>query len=151
MLICSLMDKCIERCRNGLVRPDSTSNTAASAASTSAKSRWYSGCSAIQSAATVSRGVIPPPSRLFRNASQKNRLTSSWDGANIAELSPPSDLPTPAEDPHPMNVTTEQLFTEARTHNGFAPEPIPESKLLAIYELAKWGPTSANCSPMRII
>ena len=50
-----------------------------------------------------------------------------------------------------MNVTTEQLFTEARTHNGFAPEPIPESKLLAIYELAKWGPTSANCSPMRII
>ena len=50
-----------------------------------------------------------------------------------------------------MNVTTEQLFTEARTHNGFAPEPIPESKLLAIYELMKWGPTSANCNPMRII
>ena len=50
-----------------------------------------------------------------------------------------------------MNVTIEQLFTEARTHNGFAPEPIPESKLLAIYELMKWGPTSANCNPMRII
>jgi 3-hydroxypropanoate dehydrogenase len=50
-----------------------------------------------------------------------------------------------------MNVTTEQLFTEARTHNGFFPDPVPESTLRAIYELMKWGPTSANCSPARFI
>jgi len=51
----------------------------------------------------------------------------------------------------PMNVTTEQLFTEARSHNGFFPDPVPESKLRAIYELMKFGPTSANCSPARFI
>lgn len=50
-----------------------------------------------------------------------------------------------------MNVTTEQLFTEARSHNGFFPDPVPESKLRAIYELMKFGPTSANCSPARFI
>jgi 3-hydroxypropanoate dehydrogenase len=50
-----------------------------------------------------------------------------------------------------MNVTTEQLFTEARTQNGFFPDPIPESKLRELYDLMKWGPTSANCSPARFI
>jgi 3-hydroxypropanoate dehydrogenase len=48
-----------------------------------------------------------------------------------------------------MNVTTEQLFDHARTHNGFAPEPIPEATLRRLYDLVKWGPTSANCSPAR--
>jgi 3-hydroxypropanoate dehydrogenase len=50
-----------------------------------------------------------------------------------------------------MNVTTEQLFTEARTPNGFFADPVPESKLRAIYDLMKFGPTSANCSPARIL
>ena len=49
-----------------------------------------------------------------------------------------------------MNVTTEQLFTEARSHNGFTPEPVPEAKLRELWDLMKWGPTSANCSPARI-
>ena len=51
----------------------------------------------------------------------------------------------------PMNVTTEQLFEHARTHNGFTPEPVPEATLRRLYELMKWGPTSANCSPARFI
>ena len=50
-----------------------------------------------------------------------------------------------------MNVTTEQLFTNARTHNGFAPEAIPEATLRQLYDLMKWGPTSANTSPARFI
>ncbi|MEP6740822.1 MAG: malonic semialdehyde reductase [Caldimonas sp.] len=50
-----------------------------------------------------------------------------------------------------MNVSTEQLFTQARTHNGFTDEAIPEVKLREIYDLMKWGPTSANSSPGRII
>lgn len=50
-----------------------------------------------------------------------------------------------------MNVTTEQLFTEARTHNGYLPDPVPEATLRALYDLMKWGPTSANCSPARIV
>ena len=50
-----------------------------------------------------------------------------------------------------MNVTTEQLFDNARTHNGFSPEPIPEATLHQLYDMMKWGPTSANCSPARFI
>jgi 3-hydroxypropanoate dehydrogenase len=50
-----------------------------------------------------------------------------------------------------MNITTEQLFDNARTHNGFKPEPIPEATLRRLYDLLKWGPTSANCSPARFI
>ena len=43
----------------------------------------------------------------------------------------------------------EQIFTKARTHNGWLNKPIPDSVLHEIYELAKWGPTSANGSPAR--
>jgi 3-hydroxypropanoate dehydrogenase len=49
-----------------------------------------------------------------------------------------------------MNVTTQQLFTEARTQNGYLDEPVPEATLRALYDLMKWGPTSANCTPARI-
>ena len=50
-----------------------------------------------------------------------------------------------------MNITTSQLFDNARTHNAFEPEPIPAATLHQLYELVKWGPTSANCSPARFV
>ena len=50
-----------------------------------------------------------------------------------------------------MNISTEQLFDHARTHNGFSAEPVAEASLRQLYELMKWGPTSANCSPARFI
>ena len=50
-----------------------------------------------------------------------------------------------------MNITTEQLFDNARTHNGFTAEPVPEATLRRLYDMMKWGPTSANCSPARIV
>ena len=50
-----------------------------------------------------------------------------------------------------MNLTTEQLFDNARSHNGYLPEPIPETTLRRLFDLLKWGPTSANCSPARFI
>ena len=50
-----------------------------------------------------------------------------------------------------MNITTEQLFDHARSQNGFTAEPVPEATLRRIWDLAKWGPTSANCSPARIV
>jgi 3-hydroxypropanoate dehydrogenase len=43
------------------------------------------------------------------------------------------------------------LFRTARTHNAWQPKPVPESLLREIYDMAKMGPTSANCSPMRIV
>ena len=50
-----------------------------------------------------------------------------------------------------MNLTTEQLFTEARTAYGYRPEPVPDDTLRALYDLMKWGPTSGNCTPARIV
>src|SRR4051794_20661826 len=44
-----------------------------------------------------------------------------------------------------------QLFTEARTHNGFLDKSVPDHLLRQAVELAKMGPTSANQSPMRIL
>ena len=49
-----------------------------------------------------------------------------------------------------MNITTEQLFDHARTHNGFTAEPVSEAQLRRLYDLMKWAPTSANSSPARI-
>lgn len=43
------------------------------------------------------------------------------------------------------------LFTEARTANTFTDEPVSDEQLRAIYELAKFGPTSANINPLRIL
>ena len=45
----------------------------------------------------------------------------------------------------------DQLFTEARTHNGWMNETVTEDTLHRIYDLFKWGPTSANSSPARVI
>jgi 3-hydroxypropanoate dehydrogenase len=49
-----------------------------------------------------------------------------------------------------MTITLQQLFTEARTANGYRPEPVSDDTLRALYDQMKWGPTSANCSPARL-
>lgn len=43
------------------------------------------------------------------------------------------------------------LFLDARTHNGWQDKPIADAQLRQIYDLMKWGPTSANSSPARIV
>jgi 3-hydroxypropanoate dehydrogenase len=44
-----------------------------------------------------------------------------------------------------------QLFLEARSHNGWKTDPLPESLIREIYDLAKYGPTAANSSPARFV
>ncbi|AKP32192.1 malonic semialdehyde reductase [Yersinia aleksiciae] len=43
------------------------------------------------------------------------------------------------------------LFTEARTHNGWLDKPVDDALLAQAYELARMGPTSANCCPARFV
>lgn len=43
------------------------------------------------------------------------------------------------------------LFRKARSHNGWLDKPVTDALLRQLYELMKWGPTSANCSPARIV
>jgi 3-hydroxypropanoate dehydrogenase len=43
------------------------------------------------------------------------------------------------------------LFRKARSFNDFSPEPVTDTELHALYELAKWGPTTANSQPQRLV
>ncbi|MFP3801205.1 malonic semialdehyde reductase [Paraburkholderia sp. SIMBA_027] len=45
----------------------------------------------------------------------------------------------------------EQPFLHARTANRFTGEAIDDDALKALYEAAKFGPTSMNCQPMRLV
>ncbi len=51
-------------------------------------------------------------------------------------------LPDPAQD---------QLFRAARSYNGYLDRPVTTAQLHAIWELMKWGPTSANILPARLV
>ncbi len=44
----------------------------------------------------------------------------------------------------------DQLFREARTHDEFS-GPVTDAQLRAIYDLMKFGPTTANSQPLRIV
>jgi 3-hydroxypropanoate dehydrogenase len=43
------------------------------------------------------------------------------------------------------------LFRTARTHRAWHETPVSDTILQAVWELAKMGPTSANCSPARVV
>ena len=45
----------------------------------------------------------------------------------------------------------DQLFRQARTQNAWADTPVSEATLHRLYDLLKWAPTSANCSPGRFV
>jgi len=49
------------------------------------------------------------------------------------------------------SAALDQLFDKARTNNKWQPRDVPDSLLQSIVEHMKWGPTSGNCSPARII
>ena len=43
------------------------------------------------------------------------------------------------------------LFRQARTHTAWLPKPVDDALLRGLYDLAKFPPTSANTSPMRVV
>src|SRR5439155_789744 len=45
----------------------------------------------------------------------------------------------------------DQLFRAARTHSAWLDRPVTDDQLRRIYDLMKWGPTSANSSPARLL
>ncbi len=45
----------------------------------------------------------------------------------------------------------DKLFLDARSHNAWTGAAVPEGLLRQIWNLARMGPTSANCSPARIV
>ena len=45
----------------------------------------------------------------------------------------------------------DQLFREARSYNGYLDKPVSQEQMDAIWELMKYGPTSANALPARLV
>jgi 3-hydroxypropanoate dehydrogenase len=43
------------------------------------------------------------------------------------------------------------LLREARSYSDFKPDPVSDDMLRALYDLMKWGPTTANSQPQRIL
>jgi nitroreductase len=44
-----------------------------------------------------------------------------------------------------------RMFHDARTHVAWTDRPVPDDTLRAVYETLRWGPTAANCCPLRIV
>jgi len=54
--------------------------------------------------------------------------------------------------PHAINdEALDTIFREARTQNKWQDKPVSSALLMAIYDLMRFGPTSANISPARIV
>ena len=49
------------------------------------------------------------------------------------------------------DAALDTIFRAARSYNGYTDEPVSEAELHAIWELMKWGPTSANQMPARLV
>ncbi len=53
---------------------------------------------------------------------------------------------TPVDD-----AALDSIFRVARTQNKWLDKPVSNEQLLALYELMRWGPTSANSFPVRLV
>jgi 3-hydroxypropanoate dehydrogenase len=62
-----------------------------------------------------------------------------------------SQLETPALRHRLNDGALDAIFRTARTYNGWLDKPVSDVTLEEIYELMKWGPTSANGSPARFL
>ncbi len=49
------------------------------------------------------------------------------------------------------DTALKQLFVDARTHSHWQPRPVPDAVLRSLYEMLRYAPTSANCSPARFV
>lgn len=49
------------------------------------------------------------------------------------------------------DAALDQLFRTARSYNGYTDAPVSRAQMDAIWDVMKWGPTSANCLPARLV
>ena len=49
------------------------------------------------------------------------------------------------------DAALDTIFRTARSYNGYLDRPVGEDQLAAIWDLMKWGPTSANQMPARLV
>jgi nitroreductase len=49
------------------------------------------------------------------------------------------------------DAALDRLWRTARSFDDYTAEPVTDAQLRALYELAKWGPTTANSQPQRVV
>src|ERR1700743_107119 len=54
--------------------------------------------------------------------------------------------------PHAIgDEALDKIFRAARSHNRWSEQPVSDTMLMAVYDLMRWGPTSGNITPARIL
>jgi 3-hydroxypropanoate dehydrogenase len=53
----------------------------------------------------------------------------------------------PALDDHALDV----IFRDARSQNGFLPDPVSDELIQRVWDLARLGPTGGNTCPLRVV
>ena len=53
--------------------------------------------------------------------------------------------------PPVADTALDQIFRSARTFNAWLDKPVGDDTLRQLYDVLKWGPTSANSSPARFV
>jgi 3-hydroxypropanoate dehydrogenase len=76
-----------------------------------------------------------------------------WRGSTLQEedTMPLSTEATSASHVPVSEEALDRIFREARSFSYWLPTPVNDDTLRTIYELMKWGPTSANSSPARFL
>ena len=49
------------------------------------------------------------------------------------------------------DAALDRLWRTARSFDDFTPQPVTDTELRALHDLAKWGPTTANSQPQRVV
>jgi 3-hydroxypropanoate dehydrogenase len=49
------------------------------------------------------------------------------------------------------DAALDQLFRAARSHDGWTSEPVSDATLRQLYDIVKWGPTTSNSQPQRVL
>ena len=62
-----------------------------------------------------------------------------------------SQLETPVLRHRLNDDALDAIFRAARTYNGWLDKPVSDETLRELYDLMKWGPTSANSTPARFL
>jgi 3-hydroxypropanoate dehydrogenase len=60
-------------------------------------------------------------------------------------------MTTPTTRPRLDDAALDAIFRTARSYNGYLDQPVSDDELKAVWELMKWGPTSANQLPARLV
>jgi 3-hydroxypropanoate dehydrogenase len=54
--------------------------------------------------------------------------------------------------PHAISdEALDTIFRDAHTQNKWSDKPVSNAMLMAVWDLMRWAPTAANCSPARIV